>query len=577
MQCVADTENLYQLRVSLARPLSWDSKKRQFRWHKTWRVPDISVLANPAALGGTGGIEARLAVVCTSNTSAGKLEDAGVTSTATGPSGQDAVVSMVDGEARFSRLRLIGTTATFGGRAFHFVVSLIRAGHDKQAEPEVLASVISTAFAVYSRKNADKPKPPVDRKRLESGRWSEGYSFIPFDPSELDRTFVKKVTGPNGHTIEQVIDNSWEGLLNYFAAPNIRHKVRHPLFLAIRFSNVLVIMRDSLRFPDEDEQALRSFVCSCGFPLGCQRDPAVDIGHGEFLPPNLIALRRSAFPSCPPEVKQKLIQLLSVVKGPALGFVPDNSLLPARYTPVIGVDKLVPLYRRLYANEFATVRDEDMSDGSHRSKRARTDTDSAARGDQDTASTRTHGSSPQGSMVSHRPAPSTSQPRATTQPQPYSAQHLPEDPPVPVAAPPPVHESADESSKAAFKSYFMSLHAELRMLLGKVVELATEAASGSQWDTIDRLRRAYSDFTEALHVHAHIEENILFSKLNEKVPQVADSYCLDHEKDESRLETIRGLLADGQNMGTASPETYAKLFMQISNLATLHTGKCANY
>jgi hypothetical protein len=84
-------------------------------------VPDLTVSVDAAALGGCGGIEAHVTVVCASTSCAHQLEDAGVTSTATGPSGADAVLSMIDGEALFSRLMLPGTFVTFGGRAFHLL------------------------------------------------------------------------------------------------------------------------------------------------------------------------------------------------------------------------------------------------------------------------------------------------------------------------------------------------------------------------------------------------------------------------------------------------------------------------
>jgi hypothetical protein len=38
-----------------------------------------------------------------------------------------------------------------------------------------------------------------------------------------------------------VIKNDPEGFYNYITAPNIRHKVKHPVFLAIKFSNCVKI------------------------------------------------------------------------------------------------------------------------------------------------------------------------------------------------------------------------------------------------------------------------------------------------------------------------------------------------
>jgi hypothetical protein len=215
-------------------------------------VPDLTVSHDAAALGGCGGIEAHVTVVCASTSCAHQLEDAGVTSTATRPGGADTVLSMIDGEARFSRLMLPGTSATYCGHAFHFVVSLCKISLELCAAPVVLASRISIPFAVYLRKDTDKQKAPIDNARLEFGRCSEGHSFLPFESKELHRSFAKKSKRPVGTTVEQPIGNSWDGLLSHFAAPNIRHKVRHPLFLAMRFRNVRVLLRDALRFSEEN-------------------------------------------------------------------------------------------------------------------------------------------------------------------------------------------------------------------------------------------------------------------------------------------------------------------------------------
>jgi hemerythrin-like domain-containing protein len=609
LQCVADTSNKYGLSVNLARPLSWDAKKDQWRWHKTWRLPDVAFSADVEALGSAGGVEARLSVVCTSNTSAHQLEDAGVTSTASGPSGADANVSMVDGRARFSRLRLLGTTATFGGRAFHIVVSLLRRD-PATGNCSVLASVISTPFAVFSRKNADKQKQPIDRARIESGRWSEGYSFVPFEPSELKKSFVKKSTGPDGKTEERVCDNSWIGLMDYFTAQNIRHKVRHPLFLAIRFSNVLCILRDSLRFPMEDEEALRSFICSCGFPLGCITDPAVAIGHGEFLPCNLIALRSSAFPGCPPKVRDKLIHLLSVVKGPALGFVPDDKLVPSRYKAVCNVDKLIPLYTRLHAREFATAPSEQVDCPVR--KRAKF---SPSLEDADGSSHSNNSSS-----IQHLKQDMNSQLARTIHPPPAPATEYPVTPSslmnklgvlqgsvnsgslvgyFPQVKAPDVGDglakptldnsngtaastatTADlgNGAKAAFAAYFRSLHQELRMLLAQLVQAATDAVSNRDAHAVHVLRSSYQDFTEALIVHAYVEENYFFKELAAKVPHVTDSYSLDHEHETLQLKEIEAELGMDGNMRIVNdmqPAAYAKLFMKVSELAAVHNNHMA--
>lgn len=402
---------------------------------------------------------------------------------------------------------------------------------------------------MYSRKNADKKRKMVDRDAMISGRWSEGYSFVPFEPKELDRSFIKKATNSEGVLIEEPITNSWEGLLAYFQAPNIRFKIRHPLFLAIRFSNVLVILRDSLRFPQESEEALRSFVCSCGFPLNCKRDPAVKIGHGEFLPPWLIAFRSSAMQQCDPVIIDKLADLMKVVKGPALGFVPDDSLLPRRYSPTFDVASLGHLYTKLYAIEFAAGKcdDNDKTETSAiEAKRAKTkeepvDTDGLI------------GFHPCGTPIF-----TPDEVRALN----YSRK---------------VSEGTADSSSASsqgastqkmrssFESYFIALHGELRMLLQKLVEIVSACLTNPQKCDRETLRKAYEDFTEALSVHAFVEEHVLFKKLSDRVPKVTESYSVDHLMEKGKLDEISNIMRDME------PQKIADLFLKISELSAVHT------
>jgi len=46
---------------------------------------------------------------------------------------------------------------------------------------------------------------------------------------------------------EEEITNDMAGFVGYFTAPNIRYKVKNPLFLAYKFSNFVSIYYNSLR------------------------------------------------------------------------------------------------------------------------------------------------------------------------------------------------------------------------------------------------------------------------------------------------------------------------------------------
>jgi len=66
-------------------------------------------------------------------------------------------------------------------------------------------------------------------------------SFIdPFLPENMDKKFIKRES-KRKYNSDESIDNNIEGLSNFFSAPNIRHKVKHPLFLAVKFSNCVKI------------------------------------------------------------------------------------------------------------------------------------------------------------------------------------------------------------------------------------------------------------------------------------------------------------------------------------------------
>ncbi len=67
-------------------------------------------------------------------------------------------------------------------------------------------------------------------------------SFVePFLPENLEKVFIKR-ENKKKNDIEIQILNDFDGLFNYLTAPNIRHKVKHPLFLAIKFSKCVKLL-----------------------------------------------------------------------------------------------------------------------------------------------------------------------------------------------------------------------------------------------------------------------------------------------------------------------------------------------
>lgn len=64
--------------------------------------------------------------------------------------------------------------------------------------------------------------------------------FSLFSPDILEKAYIKRDSKVKvcGQPLEE-ISNDIEGLIQYFTAANIRNKVKHPLFLGIRFNGCI--------------------------------------------------------------------------------------------------------------------------------------------------------------------------------------------------------------------------------------------------------------------------------------------------------------------------------------------------
>lgn len=72
-------------------------------------------------------------------------------------------------------------------------------------------------------------------------------------PETLEKSFIKRDSKIK-YSAEEEISSNVEGLINYFSAPNIRHKVKHPLFLAIKFHQCISLYVNTTRIPYESEE-----------------------------------------------------------------------------------------------------------------------------------------------------------------------------------------------------------------------------------------------------------------------------------------------------------------------------------
>lgn len=365
-------------RVSLSRSLIRSNDGGVHRWNKSWLFPEVTVRVDPVPATAAATSVQVLVVTSPANPTAdgpakaaggseGAVENAGL-----GTSDTSRVVRpcrpqvLVNGEAIFTRLRLRATSYALGGRRFSLVVVLF------DARGAVLSSIVSSPFLVHARIDGAPPRCRWSTPRTRRSSRSGAYNFSAFDVDTFSRVYVKKssVKG-NGaaSTVEEVIDNSAVGLLRYFTAPNIRNKSRHPLLLVVRFSAALLLSRDVERYPVFDDAAATAFIAACGtvLPNAVDRDAGVPGVETTPLVPWILSLRSPAgavgasaggggagggdteAASTEARAVPRLRDMLGNLRGPAVGWVADATVLPPRYAETADTGLMQRVYTRLRA------------------------------------------------------------------------------------------------------------------------------------------------------------------------------------------------------------------------------------
>lgn len=138
-----------------------------------------------------------------------------------------------ENDCLFSSLRFLTTSYNHKEAKFHLTVSLVL--RDNENPPIYLKSMISPPIFVDSRKSA---RNALDLKKRHLRPFWDFFSL-----DSLRRAYVKKEK-KNGVVIEKRIEDSLEGLYDYLTAPNIRDKVKNPMFVAARFPGCVDLFYD---------------------------------------------------------------------------------------------------------------------------------------------------------------------------------------------------------------------------------------------------------------------------------------------------------------------------------------------
>ncbi|CAD8117211.1 unnamed protein product [Paramecium sonneborni] len=199
------------LKIDTERELQF-SNDLGWNWHKSWNIPNLSIKLSLENEDTSQWIDCQAQLMAVKLKQDGLYEEVGLE----GVTQQE----LVDGKAFFSGVKFNSTTYNHQGHKFHLIFLLKYSNY-------IITALESPPVFVDSRKSARD-----EHRQIQ---------FIqPFEPKYLERNFCKKEKHFND-VIQAPIENNENGLHNYLTAPNIRNKIKHPLFLALKFSKCMTI------------------------------------------------------------------------------------------------------------------------------------------------------------------------------------------------------------------------------------------------------------------------------------------------------------------------------------------------
>mmetsp|Transcript_21892 Transcript_21892/g.89071 ORF Transcript_21892/g.89071 Transcript_21892/m.89071 type:complete len:642 (+) Transcript_21892:399-2324(+) len=481
MMCTDRWPEGLNISAGLENELSWDIVKEEWRWHKTWRLPEVYVQVSVLE---KVNMNVRLSMVYMDPR--GGMREIKML----GSQGQTSPFysTIVNGKATFSRIRLTGTSNKCGGERFRLLVSLVPDVANQSIE---IYSLISSPFCVYSRRDADKTNR--GRNQHESSNWST------FPPVMLSNKLAKKTTDKKGSSTTEEITDSWVGIIRYFQAPNIRGKNKYPLLTCLRFSSVLMILRNTDLFPEADERALRNLFCVSGFSVRCELSVCTKCNPETLkkgtAPLWFVTLRN--FQTYKPAHVKWLIDHMYYMKSPELRFIADPKMLQSKYVPTENLAEMKSLYTRLYELEVnvksAPKKSTPSESLSKVAEPSRAETEGSSRLSQQTLV-----------LLSK-----------------YRDQDV-----GPYAKSPLKLDSEQESKR--FKQFCDQIHLETESLLDQLSCEVTGLLTDSSEERVHCLRQLILRCAQSFEVHAFAEESVLFAEMQKRTAGICESYKVDH-------------------------------------------------
>jgi len=210
-----------KLEISMEKPLNFHPNLG-WNWHKSWILPEITVklTQNPA----DSKVFIRIFVV-----KAGLEYSENFFLVDIGVKGCNKVF-LENQAAVFRNLKFSSTSYNNEGLKFHLVVVGIEELEEENGKYSSNYRIINS-----------KLSPPIyvdSRKSAREISFKESSFLDMFSPELLIKPLFKK-RRKNVDKKEEFIGNSLKGFIDYYTAPNIRNKIKHPFFIALKFSNCI--------------------------------------------------------------------------------------------------------------------------------------------------------------------------------------------------------------------------------------------------------------------------------------------------------------------------------------------------
>ncbi|CAD8048088.1 unnamed protein product [Paramecium primaurelia] len=202
--------------VSIKKQLNYNDETG-WSWHKSWNLPEIEYninsLPNQIKLQ-QGTLFVQIFAV--------KALEKPLQYKNLGIKGESKK-QIIDQQVNFRCLKFTTTSYNNDHKKFHLMIILLYSPVNDQNI--VLSSIISPEIYVDSRKFARFHNIPIHQP-----------SFTELFHYDLLYSIITKRETKNKSVKMIKIENSIIGFINYFTASNIRNKIKHPIFLALRFS-----------------------------------------------------------------------------------------------------------------------------------------------------------------------------------------------------------------------------------------------------------------------------------------------------------------------------------------------------